>query len=93
VLLSTARDGADLVLGDLNATSDHEELEALAEAGLRDTAVLANAGWQPTWPADLVPLAALDHVLVGPRLAALSSGTVAVQGSDHDAVIAQLALK
>jgi endonuclease/exonuclease/phosphatase (EEP) superfamily protein YafD len=32
VLLSTARDGADLVLGDLNATGDHEELEALADA-------------------------------------------------------------
>jgi endonuclease/exonuclease/phosphatase family metal-dependent hydrolase len=91
VLLESVRSSApDLVLGDLNATADHRQLQALAEEGLRDVAEVAGEGWQPTWPAHLVPLARLDHVLVGPRLTALSSRTREVAGSDHAAVLAEV---
>ena len=89
----------DLVVGDFNATADHAPMRALADAGYRDVGELANQGWQPTWPTrgvfDLLglPLAQIDHVLVGDRLAALDLGTVAVPGSDHRAVVATVALK
>lgn len=102
-LLAAVRDhAADLVLGDLNATADHAPLRALADAGYRDVGELANEGWQPTWPASdrwavlpgiAFPLAQIDHVLVGPRLAAVDQHTVAIPGSDHRAVVAVVARK
>ena len=93
LVLAEAERGVDLVLGDLNATADHQAMRALADAGLRDVAEVANQGWQPTWPSRPFPIAAIDHVLVGPRLAGLSSRTLQVGGSDHRAVIAQVAAK
>ena len=102
-LLAAARDHeADLVLGDFNATEDHAPMRSLAAAGYRDVGELANQGWQPTWPASdrwavlpgiAFPLAPIDHVLVGPRLAAIGQHTVAVPGSDHRAVVAVVARK
>lgn len=89
----------DIVAGDFNATADHAPMRALAEAGYRDVGEIANQGWQPTWPTrgvfDLLgqPLAQIDHVLVGPRLAAISMRTAAIAGSDHRAVIAEVARK
>ena len=93
---------ADLVLGDFNASPDHEPMLALADAGWRDVAELANAGWQPTWPADGVEpvtdlpsprLVRIDHVLVGERVAALASSRLVVGGTDHAAVVAEVAAR
>jgi endonuclease/exonuclease/phosphatase family metal-dependent hydrolase len=93
---------ADLVLGDFNASPDHEPMLALADAGWRDVVELANEGWQPTWPADGVEpvtdlpsprLVDIDHVLVGERIAALGSQRVRVDGTDHSAVVAQVAAR
>ena len=89
----------DLVLGDFNATADHRSLRTLADRGYRDVGELANDGWHPTWPGggtyDVLglPLAQIDHVLVGDRLAAVGMRTHAVPGSDHRAVVATVALK
>ncbi len=91
----------DLVLGDLNATVDHAPMRALADAGLRDAAELANTGWAPTWPTSdrwwgLLPgppLVAIDHVLVGRRLAVVAVRTAELPGSDHRAVVAEVARK
>jgi hypothetical protein len=92
----------DLVVGDFNATPDHAPMRALADAGYRDVAELANDGWQPTWPAHgryrvlgvpLPRLAPIDHVLVGERLAALRSSTVDLAGTDHRPVVAEVARK
>jgi hypothetical protein len=102
ILAAVRADAPDLVVGDLNATNDHAPLRALADAGLRDVAELANEGWQPTWPANglfhafgipLPALARIDHVLVGPELAALGTRTVSIDGTDHRAVIAEVAHK
>lgn len=92
----------DLVVGDFNATLDHAPMRDLADAGYRDAGELANQGWQPTWPASrtvdvlgvaLPALVQIDHVLVGPGLAALGMRTVALPDSDHRAVVAEVARK
>jgi endonuclease/exonuclease/phosphatase (EEP) superfamily protein YafD len=89
---------ADLIVGDLNATSDHDVLRELEDAGFRDAGELANEGWQPTWPANdvgpfprLPPLVRIDHVLVAPTLASLGTHTVDIRGSDHLALVATVA--
>lgn len=100
--LREAAIGVDVVAGDLNATPDHVSLRRLAEDGLHSAAEVANEGWQPTWPAwgsrrvlgvPVPPLVQIDHVLIGRRVAALGVETVSVRGSDHRAVVAELALK
>ncbi len=89
----------DLLLGDFNATMDHGPMRALADRGYRDVGELANDGWHPTWPSSGpfdwlgTPLAQIDHVLVGPRLAALGMSTVDVPDTDHRAVVARVAAK
>ena len=92
----------DLVVGDFNATADHPPMRALADLGYRDVGELANQGWQPTWPSSgardvlgipVPSLVQIDHVLVGPLLAAISMRTVAIADSDHRAVLADVALK
>ncbi|NHC22347.1 endonuclease/exonuclease/phosphatase family protein [Nocardioides sp. IC4_145] len=98
---AAVRSDADLVVGDLNATLDHTPLRRLVDAGYRDAVELANAGFQPTWPENglfgplrfLPALVAIDHVLVGEDLAARSARTVALGGTDHRAVVAELARK
>jgi len=100
-LLRTAaqEEDPDLVLGDFNATLDHAPLRRLLATGLSDAAQLTNAGWQPTWPADgyaglpLPPGAAIDHVLVGPRLTAVRTSTVSVADTDHRALVAEVATR
>lgn len=90
---------ADLVVGDLNATLDNRPMRLLAADGWRSAAELANQGWQPTWPVidwlglPIPALVQVDHVLVGRSLAALSTRTVGIPGSDHRAVVAEVARK
>jgi endonuclease/exonuclease/phosphatase family metal-dependent hydrolase len=80
-----------VLLGDLNATLDHADARALLAAGLVDVHAELGRGWAPTWPA-AVPLAQLDHVLHGSGLAATSVTEHDVPGTDHRAVVAELAL-
>ncbi|MFN8194603.1 MAG: endonuclease/exonuclease/phosphatase family protein [Nocardioidaceae bacterium] len=102
VAVRSAAQDADLVVGDLNATLDHRSLQRMLDDGLRDAAELTNAGWQPTWPMNgdyhlaglpLPPAVAIDHVLVGPRLTALSTRTIRLDGTDHAALVAEVALR
>lgn len=88
----------DLALGDFNATLDHPSFrQLLVEAGLTDAAEASGAGWQPTWPQGgtrglPVPVAAIDHVLVGTALRATDTRVHTLPGSDHLALVADLAL-
>jgi endonuclease/exonuclease/phosphatase (EEP) superfamily protein YafD len=102
IVETAARVHPDLVVGDFNATADHPPMRALADLGYRDVGELANQGWQPTWPSSgardvlgipVPSLVQIDHVLVGPRLAAVSMRTVVVPDSDHRAVLAEVARK
>jgi endonuclease/exonuclease/phosphatase (EEP) superfamily protein YafD len=94
--------GPLVLAGDFNATLDHAPVRRLLGLGLSDAARQANSGWQPTWPgatdaAGALPfglsLLALDHVLVSRQLSAISTQTYRVEGSDHRALVARLALR
>ncbi|WP_203338445.1 endonuclease/exonuclease/phosphatase family protein [Nocardioides limicola] len=89
-----------LLAGDLNATPDHREVRAFADAGLRRVGELIGAGWQPTWPSEaspdtfpgwVPPLVQIDHVMVDARFVPLDLERVFIPGSDHMAVVARVA--
>ena len=76
-----------VVIGDLNSTPDHVTIRRMrAEAGLRDAAQEAGAGWLRTYPANralIPPLLGLDQALLRGRISAESVETVRVPGTDH----------
>lgn len=95
-----ATEDVDIIAGDFNATPDHRPMRSLRGAGFRSAVEVANSGWQPTWPADgatdwlgrWIPRAVeIDHVLVGPDLTALDTHRLDIPGTDHNAVVAELA--
>jgi endonuclease/exonuclease/phosphatase family metal-dependent hydrolase len=90
-------EGPTLVVGDFNATRDHQPLRAILGTGLRDAAEQAGSGWQPTWPTRfrtswLQPLITIDHVLTSKEYVATGTRTVEVRNSDHLALLADLRL-
>lgn len=93
------REGPRMLVGDLNATTDHAPLRALLALGYRDAATEARSGWQPTWPSSGVetrlgvpvpPMVAIDHVLVTGGLEAVRTETFGVAGTDHRALVASV---
>ncbi|MCU1693756.1 MAG: hypothetical protein JWM64_2847 [Frankiales bacterium] len=84
-----------VVAGDLNSDRDHAPFRDLLDTGLRDAADARGQGLARTWPASR-PLLQLDHVLVrdgrGGRLVVLHVEQARVTGSDHLAVVADLAM-
>jgi endonuclease/exonuclease/phosphatase family metal-dependent hydrolase len=98
ILKQAEADHADLIVGDMNATPDHDVMRKLDDAGFRDAGEVSNEGWQPTWPANhvgivplLPPLVRIDHVLVGESMASLGTHTVDIEGTDHLALVATVA--
>ena len=83
-----------ILAGDFNATPDHAAFRAVLRAGYVDAARAAGSGRAWTWrPLRLrLPRLSLDHVLVDPRIGISAVRVVAVAGSDHRAVVADLAL-
>lgn len=79
-----------VVAGDLNATGQTAFLRELGKLGWRDAHELAGRGRGATWPmrwgGRWLPGIRLDHILLGPGLAASASWTGAATGSDHRAV-------
>jgi endonuclease/exonuclease/phosphatase family metal-dependent hydrolase len=100
ILRQAEADDADLIVGDLNATPEHEVMRNLDEAGFRDAGEVSNAGWQPTWPANhvgilpwLPPLVQIDHVMIGDSMTSLGTRTVDIDGTDHLALVATVAVR
>jgi endonuclease/exonuclease/phosphatase (EEP) superfamily protein YafD len=85
--------GPLVVAGDFNATAEHRQFRDLLTGGYRDAAQDAGAGPTFTFPAKRfrVPIASLDHVVLGPGLVGLDVRTAGQPGSDHRAVIARVA--
>jgi endonuclease/exonuclease/phosphatase family metal-dependent hydrolase len=81
-----------LLLGDFNATLDHAPLRRLIGSGYRDAADTVGAGLSPTWPADSLPVVALDHVLADARIGVGAVSTHPVPDTDHRALAATLIL-
>ncbi|WP_380281883.1 endonuclease/exonuclease/phosphatase family protein [Kitasatospora purpeofusca] len=87
-----------VLLGDFNATLDHTPMRALLDTGLTDTHAELGRGVAPTWPeadtyyAGLWPVIQIDHVLHGEALRAVSVAEHTVRGTDHRAVVAELAV-
>jgi endonuclease/exonuclease/phosphatase (EEP) superfamily protein YafD len=83
-----------IVAGDLNATLDHSELRDVLDRGYVDAADEVGEGLTPTYPADgmFPPPITIDHVLVDKRIEALDVSVHDVAGSDHRALIAELAV-
>ncbi|WP_134738441.1 endonuclease/exonuclease/phosphatase family protein [Nocardioides sp. 503] len=92
---------ATVIAGDLNATLDQAPLRALVDDGFRDSAELANAGVEATWPVGgdfpvlsaLPPTVGIDHVLVTDEWTVTETRTVDVSGADHRAVLVSLAAR
>lgn len=96
-LASLAREGGPdtVFLGDFNASLDHAPMRSLLDAGLTDTHAELGRGWAPTWPVGAgiaPPLVQLDHVLHGPGLVGVSARERTLEGTDHRAVVAELAV-
>lgn len=87
--------GALLVVGDFNATYDHAAFRSVLDIGLSDATAQANSGWQPTWPTKYRrswyrPALPLDHVLTTTQFSAVSTSTVSVPDTDHEALVVKL---
>jgi endonuclease/exonuclease/phosphatase family metal-dependent hydrolase len=98
ILKQAEADHADLIVGDMNATPDHDVMRKLDDSGYRDAGEVSNEGWQPTWPANhvgilplLPPLVRIDHVMIGDSMASLGTHTVDIEGTDHLALVATVA--
>jgi endonuclease/exonuclease/phosphatase family metal-dependent hydrolase len=82
-----------ILLGDFNATLDHQALRELISHGYRDAADTDGAGLISTWgPYGNHPLPpiTIDHVLVDRRFGVRDVQVHAVPRSDHRAVLASL---
>lgn len=88
--------GAQLLLGDFNASRDHKPFRQLIGTGLVDAAeAVRMPPWRGvTWPANkrrLPVLVRLDHVLVTPEsIGVRDVRPVTIPGTDHRAVLADL---
>jgi endonuclease/exonuclease/phosphatase (EEP) superfamily protein YafD len=94
-LPSAGRGPLRVLAGDFNATLDHAGMRGVLGRGYRDAAEQAGVGLRPTWPAGRrrsPTLVTIDHVLADRRARVISARSVAIPGSDHRGVLADLLL-
>ena len=82
-----------LVGGDFNSTVDNGQFRHLLSGGYGDAAEALGAGYLATYPSNqwFPPLIAIDHVLTA-NIQPVALNSVTVPGSDHRALVAQLAI-
>ncbi len=94
--LPPADEGQIRVLaGDFNASLDHAAFRDVLDQGYADAAQTLGAGLDPTWPVGrrvLPPFVTIDHVIADQRVGIRDYSVHDVDGSDHRAVFAELAL-
>jgi endonuclease/exonuclease/phosphatase (EEP) superfamily protein YafD len=85
--------GEVAIAGDFNATLDHSALRAATD-GCSDAAATSGDGLHGTWPSSAPgPLRAqIDHVFTTAGLRANSVDFTEIEGTDHLAVVAQIAV-
>jgi endonuclease/exonuclease/phosphatase family metal-dependent hydrolase len=82
-----------ILLGDFNATLDHQPLRALIAHGYRDAADATGAGLIGTWgpyDGDPIPAVTIDHVLVDQRIGVRDVRVYGLPRSDHRTIVATL---
>ncbi len=84
---------AVIIGGDYNSTPEMRQFRELLTNGYRDAVEQLGAGFAPTYPADffIPPLITIDHILTR-NAAAKSIKTLTVDGSDHRALLATIAV-
>ncbi|MDX6198233.1 MAG: hypothetical protein QOJ79_1384 [Actinomycetota bacterium] len=84
-----------IVLGDLNSSVHHRELRRLMGRRWRDAAEADGHGLVRTWTPrlGLPSVLDLDHVLIDRGMTVASWESAAIRGSDHRAVMVDLALR
>lgn len=93
--LARGSDGPLVLAGDFNSGRQHPEWRELTGVGLVDAHEARGRGLVRTWPdghALLPRLLDLDHVLVSPELVVLGITERPGLGSDHEALLADLAV-
>jgi endonuclease/exonuclease/phosphatase (EEP) superfamily protein YafD len=88
-------DSPSILAGDFNATLDHAQFRLLLRRGYVDAASQVGNGLSPTWgpkPGQCLSLLAIDHILIDPRCAVLTTSAHCLPGSDHRALYAELRL-
>jgi endonuclease/exonuclease/phosphatase (EEP) superfamily protein YafD len=88
-------DSPRILAGDFNATLDHAQFRLLLRRGYVDAASQVGNGLSPTWgpkPGRCLSLLAIDHILIDPRCAVLTTSAHCLPGSDHRALYAELRL-
>ena len=83
-----------ILAGDFNATIDHADFRSTLGADCKSVAPSVGAGLQGTWPADRPALfrTQLDHVLVTDGITPGKFQTYEIEGSDHRAAVASVAV-
>jgi endonuclease/exonuclease/phosphatase (EEP) superfamily protein YafD len=89
---ATPDGGLRMLVGDFNATLDHDELRDLLDSGYVDAADAVGGGLQGTYPSRRRVRIAIDHVLVDRRVRVTDARVRYVPGSDHRAVTAAMLL-
>ena len=86
-----------VVVGDFNWTESMPQHAALRGLGWRDAQDVAGTGRGATWPMNSIfrhlPGIRLDHAYLGPSLTCTRVRTVETPGSDHKALVADVALR
>jgi endonuclease/exonuclease/phosphatase (EEP) superfamily protein YafD len=85
----------NLLIGDFNATLDHEAFRQVLAKGYHDAADVAGAGLATSWPYDdrwYIPGVTIDHILTDQRVGVRKVVVHRVTGTDHKAVYAELVL-
>ncbi|MEV6281402.1 endonuclease/exonuclease/phosphatase family protein [Kribbella sp. NPDC051770] len=90
-----ASDVPTIVAGDFNATSDHADFRDALGKNCRSVGPAVGEGLQGTWPADRPVFARtqIDHVVAGVGVEPSRFKTYEIDGSDHRAVIATVAVR
>lgn len=89
-------DTPTLMAGDFNSSQDHAAFRRVLDTGMRDTGLLLGSSRTPTWsPGGLTaPLGPqIDHVLASGDFRPRSLRFLALKGSDHRALLAELDLR
>lgn len=90
--------GQVVIAGDFNATWGHGPLRSIATNGYRDAAIDLGRGYSRTWPVDTAlarkigGLIRIDHVFVSRGVQPIRADENPGRGSDHKAIIVDLAL-